>query len=138
MAEITKVGNVYYYNGVACRNVDELYRLFHRAYNEAQGRNSSGFLQRLGQRKERAHDSGIVFAEDKDFGVFVAGRVECYQLGLVAGSYTKIVSVPDVLTEDEAYEWADVIFSKGSNLLKIVGRKQKTGRTSPGRKRRKR
>ena len=112
--------------------------MLRKEYNESQGRNSFGFLQRLGQRKERVHDSGIVFTEDKDFGVFVAGKVECYQLGLVSGSYTKIVSVPDVLTEDETYEWADVIFGKGSNLLKIVGRKQKTGRTSTGRKRRKR
>lgn len=138
MAEIAKVGDVYYYNDVACRNADELYHLFHKAYNDAQGRNSFGFIQRLGQRKERAHDSGIVFTENKEFGVFVSGKVECYQLGLVSGSYTKIVSVPDAFTEEEAYEWADVIFSKGSNLLKMVGRKQKTGRTSTGRKRKKR
>lgn len=138
MAEITKDGGLYYYKSVCCGSADAAYRMFRKDYNESQGRNSAGFLQRLGQRKERVHDSGIVFTEDKDFDVFVAGKVECYQLGLVSGSYTKIVSVPDILTEDEAYEWADVIFRKGSNLLRIVGRKQKTGRTSTGRKRRKR
>lgn len=138
MAEITKVDGLYYYKGVACGNADAAYRLFRRDYNESQGRNSFGFLQRLWRRKERVHDFGIVFTDNKDFSVFVAGRVECYQLGLVSGSYTKIVDVPDVLTEDEAYEWADVIFGKGSNLLKVVGRNQKTGRTSKGRKRRKR
>lgn len=133
-----KVNGAYYYGQAKCRNADEAYRMFRKEYNEAQGRNSFGFLQRLGQRKERVHDSGIVFTDNKDFSVFVAEKVECYQLGLVSGSYTKIVSVPDILTEDEAYEWADIIFMKGSNLLKIVGRKQKTGRTSTGRKRRKR
>jgi hypothetical protein len=133
-----KVDGVYYYCGVECRNANDAYSMFRKDYNKAQGRNSFGFLQRLGQRKERVHDSGIVFSEDKDFSVFVAGKVECYQLGLVSGSYTKIVGVPDILTEDEAYEWADVIFRKGSNLLKIAGRKQKTGRTSTGRKRIKR
>lgn len=138
MAEITKDGGLYYYKGVCCGSADAAYRRFRKDYNESQGRNSAGFLQRLGKRKERVHDSGIIFTDNYEFSVKTEDKVDCYQLGLVSGSYTKIVSVPDSLGKDESYEWADWIFRKGSKQLRMVGRKQKTGRTRTGRKRIKR
>ena len=134
MAEITKIGGWYYYKNQICHNADEVYLKFRKDYNESQGRNSYKYLQHLVPREERAHDTGIVFSVGCEPRGFPEEKVECYQLGLVEGSYTKILSVPDYLDEDEAFEWIDWIFRQGGRNLRMVGRKQRTGRTGTGRK----
>ena len=138
MAEITKRGRFWYYDSKLCYDVEDAYLRLRKEHNNAQGRNTHGYLQRLSPRGERVHDQGIVFVDGYDFGEFPDEKTDCYQLGLVSGSYTKLIHSPDYIGEDDVYEWADWVFRKGGKQLRVVGRKQKTGRTRTGRKNMKR
>lgn len=138
MAEITKRSGFYYYKSELCHGIEDAYCKMRKEHNAIQGRNTHGYLNHLSPRGERVHDHGIFFVDGYEFGDFPDIKTDCYQLGLVSGSYTKLISSPDDMEENIVYDWTDWVFRKGSKQLRMVGRKQKTGRTRTGRKNMKR
>jgi len=138
MEEIARRDGKYFYGEKECQNADEAYRLFRRDYNIAQGRNSYGFLQRLGRRRERVHGSGFVYTPEVKLRVFPPDRIKGYRLGLIANeSYAMIVGMHDIpyeLQEDDIEDWVDWIFRSGGKELKMMGNKKGTGRAAKKKK----
>ena len=133
MCKITKVNDEYYYGPSKFKSAEEVYRRFRKDYNNSVGRSAFLMLGRLGQRKERVHGSGLVFTENKRLKEFPETRIKSYMLGLVNGSYCKTIGIWDVpyeLNEQNIHDWLDWIFCKGNKAIRVVGVRQKTGRTS--------
>lgn len=129
MEQIVKKDGRLYYGDQPCRNADDAYCRFRNEYHASLGRRAYHRLNRFGQREERIHDNGFVF--EGSLGYEGDGRADVYILGLMGLSYCRMLGGWSVPCEDEQFEpWFDWAFSKGSGALRIVGRKQKTGRTS--------
>ena len=142
MEQITKRDNVYLYGGRPCRDAEEAYGRLRDDYHRSLGRVAYKRLDRLGSRQERVHGYGFVFSGQRarDLELFGTGRDERIPvriIGLVAGSYGRILGGWDIHCGDEEFDdWFDYIFRKGGDNLKTVGKRQKTGRTSKRLKRR--
>ena len=135
MEEITRRDGIYYYGDRKCSGADEAYERYRREYHASIGRDAFRRLDRLGQRVERVHGSGFCSAIDysdciDEFRGY--GKIRYRMVGMLGISYSRIVGlydyghVPDTVFE----RWLEWAFSRGSGALKLVGKKQKTGRTS--------
>lgn len=132
MEQVTKKDGVIYYGSKRCSGVDEAYNRFRNDYNESAGRVSVHRLNRLGSRKERVHGYGFVFNPLPDFNDVRSEKVPVYLLGIVAGSYCRVLSgryIPDG-TDEEIERWIDWAFCHDTKALRLVGLRQKMGRTS--------
>lgn len=136
MEQIRKADGGYYYGTTFCRTADEVYELFRGDYHASLGKKSYRRLNRLGQRKERLHGFGFEFADGtwpQGERFKALGRVRYYILGLVGISYWRTVGLwdsPKFNDEDEYWEWFHWAFSRGSGGARLVGLRQKHGRTS--------
>lgn len=137
MEQITRAeGGGYYYGSHYCRTADDAYEHFRNDYNESMGRQLYKRLSRLGQRKERVHAVGFVFAPgmEPDGSEFEGlPRTKCRLLGFTGISLGRSVGCWDTphFEDDEIYErWFDWAFSHGSNALRLVDLKHKHGRTN--------
>lgn len=131
MEQITRKDGVIYYGSKKCSSADEAYILFRSEYHESLGRVAYKRLNRLGSRRERVHGFGFVFDEPRRSPEHVE-RVPMYLLGIVAGSYCRMLDgsyIPDG-TDEEIEAWVNRVFEKGSGLTYLIGTRQKTGRTS--------
>ena len=133
MEQITRRDGVFYYGDAACRDADDAYCRFRDDYHRAVGRKAFERLNRLGQRVERIHRKGLVFSGEikADHPLFprrVAGRL----LGLVGTSYCRIIGGWDVHcgTDEEFDRWLDWALSEEHWAVRMVGKKDKAGRTS--------
>ncbi|MBQ3950055.1 MAG: hypothetical protein II661_06230 [Bacteroidales bacterium] len=134
MEKIVKRDGRYYYGQRLCDNADGAYALFRADYHKELGKQVFKYLNRCGQRTERIHGCG--FYREKgllDTERFESlPRVPSYILGIVCLSYCRIFGCwdyPDL--DDEQFDrWLDWALTRGSTAFYIVGRKQKTGRTS--------
>lgn len=134
MEQIVRRDGRIYYGERVCRDADDAYCRFRNEYHESLGKRAYYRLNRIGQRKERIHGYGFVLGEPLRNPEAETGggrRVPVRLLGLVAGSYCRILGgwdIPD-LDEQEFDRWFDWAFSEGSGALMLVGRKDKSGRT---------
>jgi hypothetical protein len=134
MEQITKRDGIYYYGGRKCLGVCDAYTRFREDYHRGLGKRVHKRLDRLGWRTERVHGFGFVFADGRP-GVpacHKGTRIPYRILGLVGLSYCRILGQSDIpCVSDEDFErWVDWAFSRGSGALRLVGRKDGTGRTS--------
>ena len=139
MEQIRKTGDCYYYGEVCCDTIEQVYELFRTDFNEKAGRDSFGRLDHLGRRKERIHGFGFDFAEKVGTETFRrCGKVRYRLLGLVGISYCRMLGRDDcpILPDEQFEQWFDYAFSRGSGVLRLVGRKKNTGRTSKNLKKR--
>lgn len=133
MEQIAKKDGRFYYGDCACRDADDAYCRFRDDYHRDVGRKAFERLNRLGQRTERIHEQGFVFAREVNpvhllFPQSMAARL----LGIIGTSYCRIIGGWDVHrgTDDEFGSWLDWLLSRGSGAVRLVGRKDKAGRTS--------
>lgn len=136
MEQIVRKDEGIYYGERLCRDAEEAYELFRNEYHASIGRKAFLRLNRLGQREERIHGYGFSFSHpmsfERDDGG-AGGKVRVRILGLVDISYCRIVGCrewPCGLSEDEFERWFDWAFSRGSGALRLIGKKDKSGRTS--------
>lgn len=121
---------MYYYGTVRCASADDAYLEFRAEYHSFIGRDSSRRLDRIGQRKERIHEFG--FCRDSAYGgEGFPAKVRYRILGLVGIHYCRVVGIWDIggLEEEAVEEWIERAFTRGSGMLRLVG-KDKSGRTS--------
>lgn len=144
MGTITRCGTGYLYDDWFCANSDTAYEYFRRDYHKSLGKVTALRLDHIGNRKERIHSFGFVFADSRlrEIGSFSqqpVRRVKCHFMGLVDISYCRMIGLHDVMRafpsasalSDEDYRIIiDKIFSADSQLLFQVGKNQKVGRTS--------
>lgn len=129
MEQITKRDGKFYYGTQRCQSADDAYRKFRTAYHEELGKR---VFRRLDKplRRERVHGFGFRFSGDSR--EFTGKSVPCRLLGMVGIAYCRIVGCwdfPDI-DEEELEKWLDDVFAYGSKALRLVGRKDKAGRTS--------
>lgn len=131
MEQIVRKDGGIYYGELLCDDADHAYRLYRNDYYAAIGRKAFLRLNRLGQREERIHGYGFVFAEERTAPVHSGGRITARLLGLVGISYCRIFGTGEIhtRTDDEFERWLDWALSRGSGVLRTVG-KDKSGRTS--------
>ena len=132
MEQITRQDGIIYYGSRRCETSDEAYLRFRNDYHKSIGRVSFKRLNRLGSRKERVHGFGFVFKTVPDFSDITPKKIPVYLLGIMAGAYCKCMSgeyIPDG-TDEEIEHWIDWAFCSETKALRLVGKKQKTGRTS--------
>jgi hypothetical protein len=135
MEQIVKENGQILYGKQRCTGADDAYCRFRDDYHDALGKRAYERLNRLGQREERIHGYGFVFAHPVYFGGDDGGAckpVDSRLFGLVEGSYCRGVGAWDIpdYSEDEFERWFDWAFSRGSGALRLVGRKDKSGRTN--------
>lgn len=139
MEQITKKGGDYFYGDRICPNVDDAYKLFRDDYHRLLGKRVYRRLNRIGQREERIHGFGFVFDVKRKYDGPFHNRVDTRLLGLVCGSYCRILGewdLPEGIGVDGFEDWFDWAFSAGSGALRLVGRKGGGGRTSKIQKKR--
>lgn len=134
MEQIERKDGAYYYGKIRCNTIDDAYDEFRAEYHATLGRDSSRRLDRIGQRTERIHGFGFVFADnpsgrDERGG---DGKVRYRLLGLSGIHYVRILSVGDApnFTEEGFERWFDRAFSAGSGMLRLEKVREKSGRTS--------
>ena len=133
MEQITRRDGFYYYGDRRCRDVDEAYSRFRQEFHGNLGRQVVKRLDREGRRVERIHDFGFVFDDVAlPGGLDRGGRVDYRILGIVVISYARMFGIHDYPNvPDEGFEdWLDFALSKGSGVMRRVGTRQRTGRTS--------
>ncbi len=131
MEQIVRRDGKVFYGKETCRDADDAYCRFREDYHASVGREAFLRLNRLGSRSERIHGFGFSFSSAVP--PFVQGaRVSYRILGLVGISYCRIVGGWDIPcdTEDEFERWLDWALSRGSGVLRLVGKNDKSGRTS--------
>ena len=133
MEQIERIDGELFYGETRCKDIEEAYRRFKNDYHQSIGRAAYNRLNRLGSRTERVHCSGFIFSKPQ-FNPFgeQTGVVPIYLLGLISGAYCKTLGgwyIPDG-TDEQIEQWIDWAFSKGSGALRLIGKNQKTGRTS--------
>ena len=131
MVEIKKIDGVYWYGKQRCDTVEEAYRHFREDYHLSLGKAVHLRLNRLGNRKERVHGFGFVFADEP--GGMDCRRVPCRILGLAHITYFRIVGCWDMAFGDDEFDrWLDYAFSEKNcrTALVLDNRKDKAGRTS--------
>lgn len=132
MEQITRVDGEFYYGRIHCLDVDDAYSRFRNELHRGVGRDTSKWLSHLLRRTERIHGFGFVFDSSQPAAVCVSKPVRYRIMGLVGISYFRVVGCwdyPDV--DDDTFDaWFDKVFERGSGLLRLVGRKDKAGRTN--------
>ena len=137
MQEIRKDGEVYYYGDDRCSGPNDAYNRLRADYHKSLGRNVHLRLNVLGKRKERIrgiysffYDSGYVRQLEEEFGG--SSPVPYRILGLVGVSYFRIFSGNDIPDYDDEkfFRWMDYAFIKGSGAIRLIDRKNNSGRTS--------
>lgn len=131
MEQITRSDGQIFYGEKRCIDADEAYCRFRADYHASIGREAFLRLNRLGQRQERIHGYGFVFSRLLS-GSESWGKTPVRMLGLVGTSYCREVGAWDVPCEsEEDFElWFDWAFSRGSGAMRLVGKNDKSGRTS--------
>lgn len=135
MEQITRRERVWYYGSRRCDNIDEAYNRFRDDYNAATGRAASLRLDHIGQRVERIHEFGYVrpwndeVEKEKGFG---DKKIRYRMLGLTGIHYCRILGLWDMprMDEERLERWLEWAFTKGNNILSLVGTNDKAGRTS--------
>lgn len=133
MEQIVKRDGKIYYGSVECLNADDAYRKFRDDYNVALGKRYYQRLGRLGARKERVHGFGFVYDGEPDLPGVTGGLVPTRLLGIAAGAYCRMLGswdIPGGMDEDEFWLWFQWAFRKNGGAVRLVGRKDKAGRTS--------
>lgn len=135
MEQITRRDDGYYYGERRCATANDAYGLFRADYHKGLGRVSYRRLDRAGRRVERIHGFGFVFGERLGPGKWTSVRYRI--LGLVGVHYCRIVGCWEYLSvgDDEFDDWFDRVFERGNGLLRLVGKKDKSGRTAKRRRR---
>lgn len=138
MQEIRKDGEVYYYGDDRCNGPDDAYSRLRADYHKSLGRNVHLRLNMLGKRKERIRGIHSFLADrdyakrlEKEFGG--SSPVPYRILGLVGVSYFRIFSGEDLqrfCDDDRFMRWVDYAFLKGSGAVRLIDRKNNSGRTS--------
>ncbi len=131
MEKITRINSSYYYGAESYSSADAVYKKFRNEYHKTLKRNFHYRLDTIGQRKERIHGFGFVFKPTLECD-FSAARYTCFLLGLVDISYVRSIGIweyKDIKDEDFGL-WLDWIFRRGTKSLRLVGAKDKVGRTS--------
>lgn len=135
MEQIIRKDGQIFYGEYRCTDADDAYCRFRDDYHCALGKRAYYRLNRLGQREERVHGYGFVFSSPLDFkrdDGRTCQPVDSRLFGLVEGAYCRGFGgwdLPDY-TEDEFERWFDWAFSKGSGALRLIGKKDKSGRTN--------
>lgn len=136
MEQIVRKDGQIFYGRIQCLDADEAYCLFRDDYHRSIGKRASYKLDRLGQREERIHGYGFSFSHPVSLGADdrrPSKATPVRLLGIVDISYYRIVGCwewPDNLSEQEFERWLDWAFTKGSGALRLIGKKDKAGRTS--------
>ena len=134
MEQITRRDGIVYYGEQRCESIDDAYCRFRSDYHRGLGKEVYQRLDRLGQRVERIHGHGFVFAGGNSFGdkFKPLGRTKCRIMGLVGISYVRVIGLWDYpeLQEEEFEQWLDWVYARGSGALRTVGTRDKVGRTS--------
>lgn len=135
MEQIVRRDGRIYYGEQLCEDADDAYCRFRYDYHRSLGKRAYHRLNRLGQREERVHGYGFVFTHPVYFRRNDGGAckpVNSRLLGLVEGAYCRGVGAWDIPCDNELEfeRWFDWAFSKGSGAIRLVGRKDKAGRTS--------
>ena len=135
MEQIIRKDGQIFYGEKRCIDAEDAYCRFRADYHASIGREAFLRINRIGQREERIHGYGFSFAHMVSFGG--DGRGDCGKvsyriLGLVGMHYCRIVGSWDLpgFTEEEFERWFDWAFSRGSGALRLVGKNDKSGRTS--------
>ena len=138
MEQIVRREGKLYYGDILCRNAEEAYDRFRRDYHRSIGKAVYRRLDRYGHRVERVH--GFGFYRDEPYRPtheIPNIKVPYVLLGLIGTSYVRMIERKDIPVDDEALDdWLEVALTKGSGLLRLTGRKSRTGRTSKRLKRR--
>lgn len=133
MEQITRRDGVYFYGDRRCEGADDAYYRFRKDYNASVGRKAFYRLERIGQRTERIHGSGFSFSDYNRGDEFRGyGKVHYRMGGFIGISYSRMLGLYDYghIPDEQFEQWFDWAFSRGSGALRLVGKKQKTGRTS--------
>jgi hypothetical protein len=133
MEQITKQDGVIYYGKQRCNNIDDAYDKFRTEYHRICGKDASKRLDRLGQRVERIHEYGYYFTEELHGDSYVCiGKIPYRIMGFLGICYVRSISLTDYeeVDDEEFDDWLDWVFRKGSGMLRLVGKNNKTGRTS--------
>lgn len=132
MEKIVRKDDGWYYGCTRTGTAELAYRRFREDYNKAQGKNSNGFLNQLGQRVEVVHWHGSVFSDkvpEPDSELCrrpVASRI----IGIVCTSYCRIFDFPSCVPEEMVDAYTDWLMQAGNDKLKLTGRKSGLGRTN--------
>lgn len=133
MEQIVKRGGVYYYGEVECINADDAYWRWREDYHKWLGRAVYRRLGRIGTRKERVHGWGFVYDREPVLSGVPGELVPTRLLGLIQGSYCRMLGawdLPGEMGDDEFDGWIEWAFSERTRAVRLIGRRQKTGRTS--------
>ena len=140
MEQIERRDGILYYGGKVCVNPDDAYKRFRDDYNASLGKRYYQRLGRLGSRKERVHGFGFVFDNRGNETQCKTGvhniQKSIYPtrlLGISAGAYCRMLGGWDIQCgddEEEFWRLFDRIFTKGSGMIRLTGRRDKAGRTS--------
>ena len=134
MEKITKHDGIYYYGDGRCRDVEDAYSRFRADVNFEAGRRAALHLNRLGRRQERVHGYGFVFEYPLHCDAAFSSRVRtrCFILGFLGIGYVRSIGCWDYadIGEDEFDLWLDWVFTRGRGALRIVGNRDRVGRTS--------
>lgn len=133
MEEMTLRNGTIYYGDKACASADSAYKLFRNDYNASVGRRRNRQLNRIGTRKDRTRGWGAYYDVAVEppagyEGVMVPSRL----MGIVATAYCRMIGswdIPD-MSEEDTEKFMDWICSHGNRNLRLVGRNEKSGRTS--------
>lgn len=131
MEQITRREGKIFYGKELCGTADDAYCRFRDDYHCSLGKRAYYRLNRLGQREERVHGYGFSFATAVP-PYLSRGLVQTRLLGIVGVAYCRIVGGWEIpcRTDEEFERWFDWAFSKGSRALRLVGKKDKSGRTN--------
>ena len=133
MEQIVRKNRVYYYGEVECFNVDDAYWRWREDYHKKLGRAVYRRLGRVGTRKERVHGWGFVYDKEPVLSGVPGELVPTRLLGLIQGSYCRMFGawdLPGGVGDDEFDEWVEWALSERTRAVRMIGRKQKVGRTS--------
>lgn len=133
MEQITRHEEDIYYGGQKCTGAEEAYERFRNEYHKSIGREFYHRLDRNPWRGERVHGFGFDFTRRPEFDSSSIGKVDYRILGILCGAYCRMLGIwdlPEGMDDEQFWRWFDAAFSRNSGMLRLVGRKQKTGRTS--------
>lgn len=136
MEQITSIDGDIYYGRSRCKNADEAYRKFRSDLQLELKNRDNRRLNAFSRRKERIHGYGIDFDPgrsgdlEKLFGHL--GKVRYRIIGMMGASYCRIVGLWDMprIQEEVFEEYIDYLFDRRSHALRLVSRRDRTGRTS--------
>ena len=134
--KITRKDGKIYYGLHLCKDANDAYCRFRDDYHASLGK---AVYRRLNMpdREERLHGFKVYFTEksqkhlDEEFGE-PSGKIEFRIMGLVGVSYCRGIDGNDLPDYDEERyaRWFDWFLLHADSMMKRVGTKEKTGRTS--------